>query len=211
MSPPQEQMTNPYGMDTDCTNCPDLVEHRAGIVHGYGDVTADFLFIRDRPLSGAVSRGHPLGNPDDPGSLYDIVDRCGFLDFDEPGAESPILRNAYVTHRTRCRHPDREATEEEISNCNPFLTAEIRSINPEILVPIDDPTVPSIVAEYSREDPTAISATDHHGQEIRGRGFEIVPIQTPESMDGREIESTVTSLSSILDRDYRQTKGRRRR
>ena len=45
----QETLSNPFGMDESCRNCPALCETRDSVVHGYGDVTADFVGIVDDP------------------------------------------------------------------------------------------------------------------------------------------------------------------
>ena len=211
MSREYHDMTNPFGMDESCTNCPALVSNRDGIVHGYGDVAADFLFILNRPRSSATKKDHPLGAPHSQPSLYSLLEECGFLHAGEHDSMPPVLDNAYVTHRTRCRHPEREATPDEVRNCSPFLTAEIRSINPDILIPCGDEVLRDIVEEYSRRDPQSVAVDDHLGQEIRGRGFEIIPLQQPEDMNDSEYSLSIESIRSTIERDYRQTKGRQGR
>ncbi|MFC6769593.1 uracil-DNA glycosylase, partial [Natrinema soli] len=55
----QRSRANPYGMDEECRNCPALCETRTQVVHGYGDVGADFLFVGERPTAHADEAGVP--------------------------------------------------------------------------------------------------------------------------------------------------------
>lgn len=212
MSRRQERMVNPFGMDPSCTTCPELAEARTTLVHGYGDVTAEFLFIRARPPAIVDDGAHPLtADPDVDYPLIDVLDTLGFLPDEVDEAGKPRLENAFLTHLTRCRHPERDATDAEIGNCAAFLTADIRSINPELLVPIGTRPLDSILAEYSTTDPSAVTIEDAHGTEIRGRGFEICPMLEPATMDAAAYETFIDTMTTTLDRDYRQTKGRRGR
>ena len=56
----QDSLANPYGMDTECENCPGLCETRENVLHGYGDVGGDFIFVAERPHAGADQTGVPL-------------------------------------------------------------------------------------------------------------------------------------------------------
>lgn len=47
-------------MDTDCTNCSGLCETREQVVHGYGDVGAEFLFVGEAPTAAAERTGVPF-------------------------------------------------------------------------------------------------------------------------------------------------------
>ena len=59
MDAEQDTRRNPYGMDEDCRNCPGLCDVRERVVHGYGDVGADFVFVGESPsaASEAAERG----------------------------------------------------------------------------------------------------------------------------------------------------------
>lgn len=207
----QDRMANPYGMDPDCTNCADLCETRQTIIHGYGDVTADFMFIRESPSAVADEIGHPIGSNDSVHSLQSLLDELGFLTQETDTAGNPVLANAFVTHLTRCRHPDRAPTSGEILNCDPFLNAELRTINPQILLPIGERTLEIIAREFSTTSSDTLDLAELHGTELRGRGFEIVPLIEPETMTEKEFSAGIQAITQTLNRDYRQTKGRRDR
>lgn len=211
MSPEQDRMANPYGMDTSCTRCPELVETRSTIVHGYGDVAGDFMFVAEMPTGAADDAGHPVVSGDGDVDLVDLLEAVGFLREDVDAAGEPRLTNAFITHLTRCHHPDRPPTDREIENCEPFLNAELRTINPEILVPLGERVLRTLAGEHTTTDPASLRIEDVHATELRGRGFELIPLRAPHSMDSDEFEAAVERLTATLERDYRQTKGRRER
>ena len=209
MDADQRSRRNPFGMDEQCTNCPELCETREEIAHGYGDVAAEFVFVGEHPTEGADETGIPFFGDDRSEAFQDVLRALGFA-HQEPG-EEPELENAYLTLLTRCRHPERAPTDREIENCEPYLSSEIRMINPEIIVPVGERALREIVREYTRNDPDEFDIENRNGKEIRGRGFEIVPMIDPAEGDEDEREAFLESFSELLGRDYRQTKGRQGR
>lgn len=205
----QQSRSNPFGMDENCTRCPELVETRSRIVHGYGDVGAEFLFVGEHPTEGADETGIPFFG-DERGEQFQDVLRA--LDFaaQDPGKE-PELDNAYVTNLTRCHHPERPPTDEEIRNCESYLDAELRMINPEIIVPVGERALTRLAGEYTTSSPEEFDIETHHAEEIRGRGFELVPMIDPAEGSDDDREEFLEAFSDLLGRDYRQTKGRRSR
>lgn len=207
----QEELANPFGMDADCRNCPALADCRERIVHGYGDVAADFLFVGESPSRGAERTGVPFTGDAAGERLQRILGEVG-LSESPPDATEPELRNAYLTYLTRCRHPDRPATDEEVANCDPFLAAEIRMINPELLVPVGQRALEALAVEYTTRAPESFDVVEEHATTVRGRGFELLPTVPPAEQTDEETAAFVEHVSeSVLGRDYRQTKGRRGR
>lgn len=211
VAPEQDRMANPYGMDPSCPRCDTLVETRRTIVHGYGDVAADFLFVAEAPTAKANRTGHPIVAESDGASLVDLFEAVGFLTDDVDDAGEPILDNAFVTHLTRCHHPERGPTDGEIANCEPFLNAEVRTINPEILVPVGERVLRFLAREFTTTDAAELSIDDVHATELRGRGFELIPLEEPSAMSEAQCEAAIDRIIDTLGRDYRQTKGRRSR
>lgn len=201
---------NPFGMDEACQRCPDLCAVRDRVVHGYGDTGADFLFVGSRPSEPAESAGVPLVGGEGGKRLQDLLGRLG-LNHSLPTATEPELENAYLTLLTRCRHPDRGPTESELRNCEDYLTAEIRMINPEIIVPVGEDALAMIAEEYTTTPATDLSLPDYHGRSIRGRGFELVPMIDPAEQTEAQFQAYLDSFEALMARDYRQTKGRRER
>jgi len=206
----QERISNPYGMDEDCRNCPALCETRRQVVHGYGDVGADFVFVGEAPGEGADRTGHPFTGDEAGETLQDILGALGFSE-SPPESTEPELDNVYLTYLTRCRDPDRPPTDEEVRNCEGFLTAEIRMINPEIIVPVGQRALETLAVEYTTTSPDEFEIEADHATTVRGRGFELVPMVAPEHLSPDQRTAFEKAVSELLGRDYRQTKGRRSR
>ncbi|MFU1782275.1 uracil-DNA glycosylase [Haloarcula japonica] len=204
----QESKSNPFGMDEACQNCPELCETRENVVHGYGDVGAEFIVLGDSPAAGADESGLPFTGESER-ELLDIlaaVDMCS-----DPDADRPQLQNTFLTYVTRCRHPDRDATDEEVVNCEPYLNSEIRMINPEILLPVGQRPLEELAFEYTTMSEDELDIKDRHATTIRGRGFEILPMIPPSEQTDEERTAFLEHFSETLGQDYRQTKGRRGR
>ncbi|MDJ1433508.1 uracil-DNA glycosylase [Halostagnicola sp. A-GB9-2] len=214
----QQSRANPYGMDEECQNCPALCETRTQVVHGYGDVGADFLFVGERPSAESDEAGVPFvgleankGETESvSGGVRRILERLGLCDATSPPSE-PSLINVYLTNLTRCRDPERPPADQEITNCEPYLEAEIRMINPEIIVPVGKRALAEIAAEYTRTPAEELDLKESHGERIRGRGFELVPMIAPSEQTDEQTQAWVEAFAELLATDYRQTKGRQGR
>lgn len=206
----QRTRYNPYGMDENCRNCPALCDVRERIVHGYGDVGADFVFVGEVPSAGAERTGVPFTGDEAGERFQDILGNLG-LNNSLPTSDEPELDNAYLTYLARCRHPDRAPTDEEVETCEPFLNADIRMINPEIIVPVGARALAELGREYTTTPVDQLDVESDHAESIRGRGFELVPMIHPERMTDEQKETFIVNFLDLMETDYRQTKGRRGR
>jgi len=207
----QPQLENPFGMDEQCTNCPGLCDVRENVVHGYGDVGGEFLFIGERPTARTDETAIPFTGDSEGRRLQWILGELGFVR-SEPEAAEPDMQNAFCTYLTRCRHPERPPTEAEIDTCEPYLNAEIRMINPQILVPIGQRVLQSLATEYTTRRPESFDIETDHATTIRGRGFELIPMLELDAQTDAESEAFVRHVTeNVFSRDYRQTKGRQSR
>ncbi|QLG51265.1 uracil-DNA glycosylase [Natrinema halophilum] len=200
-------------MDEECRNCPALCQTRTQVVHGYGDVGADFLFVGERPTARADEVGVPFagtGGSDGDGGLRRMLERLGLCDVSSP-ADEPILENVYLTNLTRCRDPDRQPTDEEVTTCEPYLNAEIRMINPEILVPVGERALTELGTDYTTTPAETLTLPDDHAARIRGRGFELVPMIDPRDQTEEQTRAWLEAFATLMASDYRQTKGRQER
>ncbi|THE64425.1 uracil-DNA glycosylase [Salinadaptatus halalkaliphilus] len=202
-------------MDEACRNCPELCEPRTQVVHGYGDVGADFLFVGERPSSAADATGVPLigstaDEDDDSSGLRRLLERLGLCDATSP-PDRPVVENVYLTNLTRCRDPARPPIDAEIATCEPYLNAEIRMINPEILIPIGERALAEIGTEYTTTPADELPLPEVHATTIRGRGFELVPMVEPGEQTDEQTQTWLEHFVDLMASDYRQTKGRRER
>jgi len=152
----QESMSNPFGMDEQCQNCPDLCDTRENVVHGYGDVGAEFIVLGDSPAAGSDASGLPFTGEQER-ELLDILAAVDMVD--DPDADRPELKNTFLTYVTRCRHPDRAATDGEVMNCEPYLNSEIRMINPEILLPVGQRPLTNSISTSATPRPSGAAAS----------------------------------------------------
>lgn len=201
---------NPYGMDEQCQNCPALCGTRTQVVHGYGDVEADVVVLGTAPSAGADRTGVPFTGDETGHAIQELLGGVG-MSASPPDSPEPDLENVYLTYVTRCRHPDRDATETEIRNCEGYRTAELRMINPELIVAVGDGALDALAFEYTTRSAENLAVTAEHATTIHGRGFEILPTRPPLEATDEEWASFQEHLVSELDRDYRQTKGQRRK
>ena len=204
----QESMSNPFGMDEQCRNCPELCDTRENVVHGYGDVGAEFIVLGDSPAAGADESGIPFTDERER-ELLDVLAAVDMVA--DPDATEPELNNAFLTYVTRCRHPDRPATDDEVVNCEPYLNSEIRMINPEILLPVGQRPLEELAFEYTTLSEDELDIDERHATTIRGRGFEILPMIPPADQTDEQRIDFLDHFSNLLGQDYRQTKGRRGR
>jgi uracil-DNA glycosylase len=84
-------------------------------------------------------------------------------------------------------------------------------INPEIIVPVGQRALTTIATEYTTTPAEEFDVSEDHATTVRGRGFEIVPMADPLQQTDAEREAFVEHFLALMDRDYRQTKGRRGR
>lgn len=201
---------NPYRMDEDCQNCPALVESRTQVVHGYGDPTADVVILGTAPTAGADRTGVPFTGDETGEVIQEILGDLGLSD-SPPDSTEPDLNDVYLTYVTRCHHPDRAATNEERRNCEGYRTAELRRINPELIVAVGQGALEALAFEYTMKSADELDVTAGHATTIQGRGFEILPMIEPAAASEDDLAAFREHVADELDRDYRQTKGQRRK
>lgn len=106
----------------DCQRCP-LAETRHNIVFGVGDPEADIMFIGEAPGAREDDRGEPFVGP--AGRRLDRwIEQLGMQRAD-----------VFIANVLKCRPPNnRNPRPEEIERCSPFLRAQIRAIEPRVLI-----------------------------------------------------------------------------
>lgn len=195
-------LENPYGMDTDPGSCASAPASCTKLVHGYGDVTAEFLFVPETVTAGATTS--PLtGYP----AFQELLNEIGVAD---EAVSAPALENAFVAPLVRFAPVDR-GDQAAYTDCYPFFEAELRSINPEVVVALGEGAVRVLVGRLTTTDPASVTLPETHGETLRGRGFAVVPSVAPDALDGAAVSALAETLGEIMATDYRQTKGQQER
>lgn len=106
----------------DCRRCP-LAATRRNIVFGVGDPEADLMFVGEAPGADEDRKGEPF------------VGAAGQR-LDQWIAHLGLQRDqVYIANVLKCRPPgNRDPKPIEIERCSPFLHAQIRAIEPKVLV-----------------------------------------------------------------------------
>jgi len=105
----------------DCTKC-ELHRKRSRIIAGSGSGKAGLLIIEDQPSGPEEKDAHPFAG--EAGELFDRMLKAINLKRQE----------VYLTSLVKCRPPeDRDADQEEIQICLPYLTRQIAAVNPAVI------------------------------------------------------------------------------
>lgn len=105
-----------------CTKCP-LSEGRTRTVFGEGELDTDLMFIGEGPGYDEDRQGKPFVGK--AGQLLEkIINAIGLDRLD-----------VYITNIVKCRPPrNRDPLPEEVSACRPYISEQIRLINPKVIV-----------------------------------------------------------------------------
>ena len=105
----------------ECTRCK-LHRGRTHLVFGIGNPKADLLFIGEAPGRDEDLKGEPF------------VGRAGKLLTDIIEAIGLKREEVYICNVVKCRPPENRNPEpDEIASCEPFLIAQVRSVNPKLI------------------------------------------------------------------------------
>lgn len=106
----------------DCKRCP-LARSRTNIVFGVGSAEAKLMFVGEAPGADEDRQGEPfVGRAGQ--RLTKWIEMLGLT-----------REEVYIANVLKCRPPgNRDPRPEEIETCSPFLQAQIRAINPAVIV-----------------------------------------------------------------------------
>ena len=111
----------------DCQRCK-LHSTRRSIVFGVGAADTPLMFVGEAPGEQEDRRGEPFVGP--AGQLLDkMIEAMGWT-----------RGSVYIANTTKCRPPgNRNPQPDELSQCMPFLHAQIAAIAPRIIVALGRP------------------------------------------------------------------------
>lgn len=118
----QQRLTAMEQQVAACTLCP-LSQGRTRTVFGEGDAATDLMFIGEGPGYDEDQQGRPFVGK--AGQLLDKIINAIGLDRED----------VYITNIVKCRPPrNRDPLPEEVSACWPYISEQIRMINPKVIV-----------------------------------------------------------------------------
>jgi uracil-DNA glycosylase family 4 len=195
-----DRVHNPFGM------CAPETENGAPVeaVYGYGDANADFHVVGDHPgrHGGAGftageddASGVPFSGAGEP--VREVLASVG-LSPDAAGS------NCFTSYLHMAPTPEgRTPTEREYARMEPFFDAELRAIAAHVLVPVGARAIEHVLREYTaklgRIDPETA-----HAEEVRGRGFLVVPVREPAEWEEGDAAALAAVLDDVTAGDYRQ-------
>ncbi|WP_276261339.1 uracil-DNA glycosylase family protein [Haloglomus litoreum] len=197
------EVSNPFG-----------IRYYGRAVPGYGDANADVHVVGDHPgRHGGEGTGVPFTESVAGVRLQRVLHAVGLLA--EPYADRPDCWNCFCSYA----HPEvwrigeradgsLDPDEAAYADAERYLDAELRAVNAHILVLVGDRALGYGLREHTAlADRLPTEAAALHAQEVTGRGFLLVPVAEPSGWTPADERALVERLETILDRDYRQTKG----
>ncbi len=142
-----------------CTSCG-LANGRTQVVPGEGSSTADVMFIGEGPGYHEDQQGKPFVGP--AGKLLD--DLIGLIEMNRS--------DVYIANMVKCRPPgNRDPLPEEVDACQPWLTGQIKLIDPKLIVTLGRHSLQRFLP--------GASINKVHGQPRDVNGRTIMPVHHP--------------------------------
>jgi DNA polymerase len=161
-----------------CTKCR-LYQGRTNAVPGIGSATAEILFIGEGPGKDEDLQGEPF------------VGRAGKLlttMLQKIGIER---ERVFITNVVKCRPPkNRDPLDDEIAACWPYLEAQIRLINPKVIVTLGRHSLKRFLPGFS------LSAVHGEPKRRKSDGRIIFPMYHP------AVALYKASSLAILEQDF---------
>ena len=145
----------------DCRLCP-LCETRRNIVFGTGSQDARVVLVGEAPGANEDEQGLPF------------VGRAGEL-LDRMLAQAALMprEDVYIANVLKCRPPgNRDPRPDEVQLCSPYLREQIRSIWPDIIMPMGNPATRFILR-------TEAGITHLRGKVFKTGHFYVLPTFHP--------------------------------
>lgn len=120
-----------------CIKCPELVANRTQTVFAGGNSNAELMIVGEAPGRQEDMQGLPFVG--DAGELLtNILKACGLS-----------REDVYIVNVLKCQPPNnRNPTDEEISNCLPYLEKQIELINPKHLLVLGSVASKTLFGEF---------------------------------------------------------------
>ncbi|WP_049972105.1 uracil-DNA glycosylase family protein [Haladaptatus cibarius] len=204
-----DRISNPFGMRPPCQH--ECVPGGTCAVFGYGDANADFHLVGDHPgVHGGNETNVPFTGTEVGEKLQPVLNDVGLLG--DAYGDEPAIRNLFMSYLHMCCLPGgREPTPAEYGDMERFFDAELRAIAAHILLPVGEKATQHVFWEFTAQagkygfDGGTPDMTALHAEEIKGRGFLVVPVRDPREWEDGDAEKLEARLDTILAGDYQQT------
>lgn len=198
------EISNPFGMRPPCDH-PCTEQHVRTAVFGYGDANADFHVIGDHPgIHGGTTTGIPFTGSKNGKKLINVLTAVGLIETEDTESLSP--ENCFLSYLHCCCVPEGSTpSASEYEQLERFFDAELRAISADVLIPVGRTATMHVLKEYTNQyQRISHDMTELHANELRGRGFLVVPLIDPSLWTDTASHSAKIALTTVLSRDYKQ-------
>lgn len=172
-------------------------------VFGLGDANADIHVIGDHPgIHGGEETGVPFTGTVGGERLLRTLEAVGLLEIRDG---DPLPVRSFLSYLHMCCSGEDPPSTDSYRTLERFFDAELRAISAHVLVPVGERPVRHVIETYTNQSSRV--GTDHetlHGQEIRGRGFLVLPVKEPGDWTGDDAEHLERAFERLLASDFRQ-------
>lgn len=155
---------------SECVRCPQLAASRLRAVPGGGHAHAHVMVVAAAPSLQEEAAGLPAGS----GLLDEFA---ALLAGSTPERRAPIYTTAVVKCVPRDQQEPRAANATECDNCYDYLSREISTITPHVLVPVGTQAVAYVLTRLLGADAPAYDPL--HLCVIHTPAFKVVPLPSP--------------------------------
>jgi len=195
-----DRSSDPFDLRPPCDRpCPGGSQ----AVFGLGDANADVHVIGDHPgIHGGEETGVPFTGTGGGERLLRVLEAVGLLEVRDG---EPVPVGTFLSYVHMCCADEETPSEASYRTLERYFDAELRAISAHVLVPVGERPVRHVMESY-----TTLSGrvgTDHevlHGQEIRGRGFLVLPVKEPDDWTADDAAHLESAFEDLLASDYRQ-------
>jgi uracil-DNA glycosylase len=154
----------------ECVRCPQLVAGRLRAVPGGGHAHAHVMVVAAAPSPQEEAAGLPAGS----GLLDEFAE---LLAGSAPERRAPIYTTAVVKCVPRDEQQTRAASTEECDSCYGYLSREISTITPHVLVPVGARATAYVLKRLLGDDAPPLDPL--HLCVIRTPAFAVAPLPSP--------------------------------
>jgi uracil-DNA glycosylase family 4 len=175
----------------ECVRCPQLVAARLRAVPGGGHPHAHVMVVAAAPSLQEEAAGLPAGS----GLLDEFAD---LLVGSAPERRAPIYTTAVVKCVPREQQQPRAASSAECDNCYGYLSREISTITPHVLVPVGVHAAAYVLGRLLGEDAPVFDPL--HLGVIRTPAFSVVPLPSPSevmALPARDRKACLEQLQTL--------------